>query len=101
MMDLRLFEDVLKGPARPLPVVVQETEPLAVDRDELFLVEDWRLDPGGAALPPGATGSEIAPIFTINGKIAPRLHPPSERAAEAPLDQRLPTRCCCSQIRGC
>ncbi len=71
MADLRLFEDALKGLVRPLPVVVQETEPPAVDRDELFLVEDWRLDQDGAALRPGATGSEVAPIFTINGKIAP------------------------------
>jgi FtsP/CotA-like multicopper oxidase with cupredoxin domain len=71
MADLRLFEDALKGPMRPLPIVVQETEPLEVDRDELFLVEDWRLDPDGAALRPGAASSEVAPIFTINGKIAP------------------------------
>jgi FtsP/CotA-like multicopper oxidase with cupredoxin domain len=71
MADLRLFEDALKLPFRPLPIVVQEAEPLVVDRDELFLVEDWRLDADGAALRPGAAGSEIAPIFTINGKLAP------------------------------
>ncbi len=72
MADLRLFEDGLKLPIRPLPVVVQATEALGVDRDELFLVEDWRLDADGAALPPGTiAGSKIAPIFTINGKITP------------------------------
>jgi FtsP/CotA-like multicopper oxidase with cupredoxin domain len=73
MADLRLFEDGLKQPVRPLPVIVQETEPPAVDRDELFLVEDWRLAPDGTAILPGAAGADVASIFTVNGRIAPDL----------------------------
>jgi FtsP/CotA-like multicopper oxidase with cupredoxin domain len=71
MADLRLLEDGLKSPARPLPVIVQETEPVAAERDELFLVEDWRLAPDGTAIVPGRSGGEIAPIFTVNGVLAP------------------------------
>ncbi|OAE97382.1 copper oxidase [Bradyrhizobium centrolobii] len=71
MADLRLLDDDLKQPVRPLPIVVQEADPAGVDRDELFLVEDWRLAPDGAAIRPGASGGEIAPVFTVNGKIAP------------------------------
>jgi FtsP/CotA-like multicopper oxidase with cupredoxin domain len=67
--DLRLPDDGVRPPARPLPIVVQETEPVAVDRDELFLVEDWRLAPDGTAAIPG--GADIAPIFTVNGELAP------------------------------
>ncbi|MBR0829456.1 multicopper oxidase domain-containing protein [Bradyrhizobium manausense] len=73
MVDLRLLEDGLKQPARPLPVIVQESEPAAVDRDEVFLVEDWRLNPDGTAMIPGAAGTEIAPVYTVNGKVAPDL----------------------------
>ena len=73
MADLRLFEASLKVPVRPLPVIVQESEPVAVDRDEVFLVEDWRLAPDGAATVPGTAGADIAPVFTVNGKLAPKL----------------------------
>ncbi|WGR74762.1 MULTISPECIES: multicopper oxidase domain-containing protein [unclassified Bradyrhizobium] len=71
MADLRLLDDGLNQPVRPLPIIVQESEPSEVDRDEPFLVEDWRLAPDGTALLPGAAGGEIAPVFTVNGKIAP------------------------------
>ncbi|WP_347710899.1 multicopper oxidase domain-containing protein [Bradyrhizobium sp. CB1650] len=71
MADLRLLDDGLKQPVRPLPIIVQEPEPLGVDHDELFLVEDWHLAADGAALPAGAVGGESAPIFTVNGRIAP------------------------------
>ena len=71
MADLRLFEAGLKLPIRPLPIVVEESEPVAVDRDELFLLEDWRLAPDGTVTVPGTAGEDLAPIFTVNGKLAP------------------------------
>jgi FtsP/CotA-like multicopper oxidase with cupredoxin domain len=71
MADLRLLEDGLKLQARPLPIIVKETEPVAVDRDELFLVEDWRLAADGTVILPGSSGGEIAPIFAVNGGLAP------------------------------
>ncbi|WP_249152150.1 multicopper oxidase family protein [Bradyrhizobium liaoningense] len=71
MVDLRLLEDGLKQPARPLPMIVEEAEPVAVDRDEHFLIEDWRLAPDGRAMMPGAVGGDIAPIYTVNGKVVP------------------------------
>ncbi|WP_246666709.1 multicopper oxidase family protein [Bradyrhizobium guangdongense] len=71
MVDLRLLEDGVRQPARPLPMIVQETEPVAVDRDERFLIEDWRVAPDGTAVMPGAAGGDIAPIYTVNGKVAP------------------------------
>ena len=53
LCDLRLLGD---GQARPSParaLVVEESEPVAVDRDEVFLIEDWRLRPDGTAIAPG------------------------------------------------
>jgi FtsP/CotA-like multicopper oxidase with cupredoxin domain len=73
MVDLRLLEDGLKQPIRPLPVLVEEAEPVAVDRDEVFMVEDWRLAPDGTAMVPGSAGGDGAPIYTVNGKVAPDL----------------------------
>ena len=34
-------------------LVVRESEPVAVDRDEVLLIEDWRVRPDGTAIAPG------------------------------------------------
>jgi FtsP/CotA-like multicopper oxidase with cupredoxin domain len=67
MCDLRLLGD---GQARPLParaVIVGESEPAAVDRDEVFLIEDWRLRPDGTAIAPGIDPKDTFSVYTING----------------------------------
>ena len=66
--DLRLLGD---GAARPSPMralVVGESQPVAVDRDEVLLLEDWRLRPDGSAIAPGIDPKDTAPIYTINGR---------------------------------
>jgi FtsP/CotA-like multicopper oxidase with cupredoxin domain len=68
LADFRLFEDGLKQPARPLPVIAQETSPVAVDRDEILLIEEWHLRPDGTALPPGRDPKDTTPLYTINGR---------------------------------
>src|SRR5258708_21860303 len=73
MCDVRLLGD---GQARPLParpLVVTESEPLAVDREQVFLIEDWRLRPDGAAIAPGTHPKDTMPIYTINGLTAPDI----------------------------
>ena len=42
-----------RSPSRALPLVVGESEAVTVDRDEVFLIEDWRLRPDGTAIAPG------------------------------------------------
>jgi FtsP/CotA-like multicopper oxidase with cupredoxin domain len=57
---------------RPLPCAafgVTETNPPQVDRDEVLLVEDWRLKSDGTALAPGASAAEAATVYTINGRL--------------------------------
>jgi len=73
MWDLRLLGD---GQARPLParaLVVKESEPVSVDRDEVFLIEDWRLRADGTAIPPGIDPKDTMPIYTVNGRITPDI----------------------------
>src|ERR1700687_5317388 len=72
MCDLRLLGD---GQARPSParaLIVAESEPVTVDRDEVLLIEDWRLRPDGTAIAPGidpkGTGKCTEPVTTINGQ---------------------------------
>ena len=68
LADFRLFEDGLKQPARPLPVIAAETGGSAVDRDEVLLIEEWRLRPDGTAVPPGQDPKGATPLYTINGQ---------------------------------
>ncbi len=67
LCDLRLLGD---GQAQPLParaLIVRENEPIAVDRDEVFLIEDWRLRPDGTAIAPGVDPKDTTPVYTVNG----------------------------------
>lgn len=66
--DFRLFEDGLKLPARPLPIIAGEANRAAVDRDEVLLIEEWRLRPDGTALAPGRDPKDTTALYTINGK---------------------------------
>jgi FtsP/CotA-like multicopper oxidase with cupredoxin domain len=78
LCDLRLLGD---GQARPLParaLIVEEGEKIGVDRDEVILIEDWRLRPDGTAIAPGIDPKDTTPLFTANGRafldIATRAH---------------------------
>ncbi len=66
--DFRLFEDRLKQPMRPLPVIAEETSRVAVDRDEVLLIEEWRVRLDGTALPPGQDAKDTTPLYTLNGR---------------------------------
>jgi FtsP/CotA-like multicopper oxidase with cupredoxin domain len=68
MCDLRLLGDGAARPARPLALVVDESEPVFVDRDEVFLVEDWRLSADGTAISPGNDPKDTLPTYTVNGR---------------------------------
>jgi len=67
-VDLRLSEDAASGPLPMLPLVVTETEPVAVDRDEVLLIQDVRLAADGRALAPGAETAATT-LFTLNGRV--------------------------------
>ena len=65
-MSLLAVQDAL--PARGQPVVVAENEPVSVDRDEVLLVEEWRLRADGTAAVPGTDANETTVSYTLNGK---------------------------------
>ncbi len=73
MCDVRLLGD---GQARPLParaVIVSETQPVPADRDEVCLIEDWRLRPDGGAIAPGSDAKDATALYTVNGRAAPDI----------------------------
>jgi FtsP/CotA-like multicopper oxidase with cupredoxin domain len=71
--DLQLLGDGQTTPSRPLALVVEESDPPTVDRDEVLLIEDWRFRTGGAAVAPGSDPGDAATAYTVNGLLAPEI----------------------------
>ena len=59
----------MRGPRRRWRWSSAKSEPVAVDRDEVLLIEDWRLRPDGTAIAPGVDPKDTAPIYTVNGQL--------------------------------
>jgi FtsP/CotA-like multicopper oxidase with cupredoxin domain len=70
LCDLRLLGDGAARPSGAHALVVEESVPVTVDRDEVFLIEDWRLRSDGTAIAPGIDPKDTTPVYTINGKIS-------------------------------
>jgi FtsP/CotA-like multicopper oxidase with cupredoxin domain len=73
MCDLRLLGDGQVRPSSARALVVGEKEAVTVDRDELFLVEDWRLRPNGTATAPGIDPKDTTALYTVNGLTTPDI----------------------------
>ena len=73
LCDIRLLGDGQARPARPQALIVGEREPVTTDRDEVFLVEDWRLRADGTAIAPGSDPGDTVPVYTVNGQAAPEI----------------------------
>jgi FtsP/CotA-like multicopper oxidase with cupredoxin domain len=68
LCDMSVLANQNALPARGQPVVVAESEPVSVDRDEVLLVEEWRLRADGTAAVPGTDANETTVSYTLNGK---------------------------------
>jgi FtsP/CotA-like multicopper oxidase with cupredoxin domain len=68
LCDLTLLGDGQPRPSQARALIVRETEAAVVDRDELLLIEDWRVRPDGTAIAPGADPGNASPVHTINGQ---------------------------------
>ena len=79
LCDAALLGDGAARPTRALPLIVAENEPVAADRDEVVLIEGWRLKPDGSALAPGLDADGTTPVYTVNGQ---RTYDLSVRARE-------------------
>jgi FtsP/CotA-like multicopper oxidase with cupredoxin domain len=68
LCDAALLGDGAARAVRALPLIVAESEPVAADRDEVLLIEGWRLKPDGSALAPGLDADGTTPVYTVNGQ---------------------------------
>jgi FtsP/CotA-like multicopper oxidase with cupredoxin domain len=69
LCDGRLLGDGLAQPSPARALIVEERTPIKVDRDEVMLIEDWRLDAGGLPIAPGTGEKSVgAPLYLVNGR---------------------------------
>jgi FtsP/CotA-like multicopper oxidase with cupredoxin domain len=71
LCDLRLLGDAQTQPSSACALIVAESEAVTVDRDEVFLIEDWRLRPDGSAIAPGIDPKDTTPLYMVNGRTMP------------------------------
>jgi FtsP/CotA-like multicopper oxidase with cupredoxin domain len=71
LCDIRLLADGA-GASRSIPLLVEEAGAIS-DRDEIFLVEDWRIRPDGTAVAPGSAPGDAASLLTVNGRHMPDI----------------------------
>ncbi len=69
LLDARLLGDSSERPSMPLVLVVDEEQKPSADKDEVLLIEDWRLRADNTALAPGIDTKDAAALFTVNGKV--------------------------------
>jgi FtsP/CotA-like multicopper oxidase with cupredoxin domain len=75
--DLRLLAEGGAPPSRALPLIVEESETQYADRDEIVLIEDFRLCPDGTTVSAGSDPKDASPVYTVNGLISPDIAAPS------------------------
>jgi FtsP/CotA-like multicopper oxidase with cupredoxin domain len=73
LCDLQLLGDGQPSPLSARALVVQESDPITVDRDEVLLIEDWRLRADGTVIAPGIDPKDTVPVYTANGLTMPDI----------------------------
>ena len=68
LVNAQLLGDGAARPATARVLIVEDNPPIAVDRDEVLLIEDWRLKPDGSAIAPGSNPDGTTTAFTVNGQ---------------------------------
>lgn len=66
LCDLWLPDTGASQPTRSLPLIVDETESVPVDGDEVFLIEEWRVRSDGTAIAPGTSAENAGVFHTVN-----------------------------------
>src|SRR5262249_1287045 len=58
---------------RPLPLVVEEADAVAADRDQICLIEEFRLHGDGSPTAPSQDPKSAMVVYTVNGEVVPDI----------------------------
>jgi FtsP/CotA-like multicopper oxidase with cupredoxin domain len=66
LLSAQLMGDGAERPFAPRALIVEDSEPAAVDRDEVLLIAEWRLTADGRAIAPGTDPQGTTAAYTVN-----------------------------------
>ena len=69
LIDPRLLSGDDDRPALPRVLVVEGDEAFGADRDEVLLIEDWKIGTDGVAQVAGRDSGSVASLYTINRRV--------------------------------
>jgi FtsP/CotA-like multicopper oxidase with cupredoxin domain len=90
LCGLGVLGDRQARPSQARALVVRESQPVAIDRDEVVLIEDWRIRADGIAVAPGMDPADSMTVQTVNGK--PSLNGKPSFELSARVNERLRLR---------
>ncbi|MBN9596307.1 MAG: multicopper oxidase domain-containing protein [Afipia sp.] len=70
LISAQLLDSSSGRPAAGRALIIEDTPAMAVDRDEVLLIEDWRLKADGSAIVPGQNADGTNAAYTVNGQAA-------------------------------
>lgn len=70
LVNAQLLGGGADHPSSAHALAVAESTPVSVDRDEVLLIEEWRLKSDGRAVAPGNNPDGTTTVYTVNGRTA-------------------------------
>lgn len=70
LISAQFLGDASGHPSAGRALIVEDSPPIAVDRDEVLLIEDWRVKADGNAIVPGQSPDGTTVTYTVNGQAA-------------------------------
>lgn len=67
-LSAQLLDDSSGRPASGRALIVEDSPPVTTDRDEVLLIEDWRMKADGSAIMPGQNADGTTAAYTVNGQ---------------------------------
>jgi len=71
LVSAQLLGDAADRPVSARALIVEDSPPVQADRDEVLLIEEWRVKTDGSAIAPGRNPEGATTVYTVNGQ--PRL----------------------------
>ena len=68
LVNGQLLGEASGRPTATRALIVEDSPPVAVDRDEVLLIEEWRQKADGSAIAPGTNPDGTTVAYTINGQ---------------------------------
>jgi len=68
LVSAQLLGDSANRPISAGALIVEDSPPVQTDRDEVLLIEEWRVKPDGSAVSPGNNPEGTTAVYTINGQ---------------------------------